>query len=184
MQQQSFKLQQILKKLPNISDAKTIHEYFTLNIVKLFATGIPKDKQKDFFKKFQKQIVDSCIKFLLKIKKTKITIRILNEIKEELKTLETYFVGKNPDSKRKKEFEKLLDSRIKLLDPYRIFSQQMKKNGGQSNQTIYRMKVMGYQGNTIQAAKKKYDSTFNFYKYIIPAKKENKEYTYNPMLLS
>ena len=184
MQQQSVKLQQILKKLPNISDAKTIHEYFTLNIVKLFATRIPKDKQTEFFKKLQKQIVDSCIQFLLKINNTKITIRILNEIKNELKSLETYFVGREPDLKKKKEFEKLLDSRIKLLDPYRIFSQQMKKNGAQSNQTIYTMKVMGYQGNTIQAAKKKYDSVLNLYKYIIPVKKEDKGYTYNPVLLS
>ncbi len=46
----------------------------------------------------------------------------------------------------------------------------MKKNGAKSNQTIDRMKVMGYQGNTIQAAKKKYDSIFNFYKYTIPVK--------------
>ena len=153
-----------LKNLPTKTDKQNINQYFT-SILYLITSNFPnvrKEELQSIIKKLKNEIIDSCIQFLLNQKKKegKITIKMLDDIKLEMKQIENYFIGKTKDEKKKRDFIKLIEDRVHKIEPYEIYRKEIEKNPSYPEQVIKKMQNMGYQSQLIHKAKERYNKSF------------------------
>ena len=153
-----------LKNLPTTTDKQNINQYFT-SILYLITSNFPnvrKEELQSIIKKLKNEIIDSCIQFLLNQKKKegKITIKMLDDIKLEMKQIENYFIGKTKDEKKKRDFIKLIEDRVHKIEPYEIYRKEIEKNPSYPEQVIKKMQNMGYQSQLIHKAKERYNKSF------------------------